>query len=236
MFKHTSRSGAAKRKKAAAVAINVKKLPKVTEFFSSATARSTNATSDSISNVPPDSPQMLPLSLPEQTELHASNIAALLQTVQDTIAYNEPEGQESGRDVSIGDDNQQTSDVEHLFDSNNADIQVQQLSFLHTDTSLHSAVGSDPALWIISPDTRHFFAENQPDRNIGDFTKSPRTYTDRKTGKIKTRLLTKKIFTRQLANGESVERMYLVYSPSSGSLFCWVCHLYSKKVTLFFFT
>ena len=236
MFKHTSLSGAAKRKKAAAVAINVKKLPKVTQFFSSATASATtSATSDSISNVPPDSTQMLPLSLPEQIELHASNTAARpapLQTMQDTIANSDAEGQ-SGRDVSIGDDNQQTSDVEHLLDSDNAYIQVQQLSSLLTDTSIHSAVQSDPALWIISPDTRHFFAENQPDRNIGDFTKSARTYTDHKTGKIKTRQLTKNLFTRQLANGESVERMYLVYSPSSGSLFCWVCRLYSKKVTLF---
>lgn len=95
MIKHTSLSGAAKRKKAAAVAINVKKLSKVTAFFSSATTSSTNATSDSISNVQPDSPQMLPLSLPKQTELHVSNIAAPLQTVQDTKVCSEAEGQES---------------------------------------------------------------------------------------------------------------------------------------------
>lgn len=98
MLKHTRLSGAAKRKNAAAVAAKVKQLPKVTEFFSSAATTSANATSGSISNVPPDSPQMPPLVLPDQTEvteLHASNTASAvrLQPVQDDIAYSEEEGQ-----------------------------------------------------------------------------------------------------------------------------------------------
>ena len=100
-------------------------------------------------------------------------------------------------------------------------------------TSCSTDAGSDPALWVITDNLRQLFAENPPDRNIGDFRKSGRAHIDPKTQKTKTRHLTEALFKRRLVNGESVERMFLVYSPSSGSVFCWVCRLHSKKVTAF---
>ena len=53
-----------------------------------------------------------------------------------------------------------------------------------------------------------------------DFKKSERVYRD------KQRFLSKSLFERKLLNGDIVQRDYLIYSPSQGSVFCAPCKLF----------
>ena len=46
---------------------------------------------------------------------------------------------------------------------------------------------------------------------------------------MKTRYLSNSVFKRQLQNGECVKCEWLLYSPSQGCLYCFVCRLLSKK-------
>ena len=50
---------------------------------------------------------------------------------------------------------------------------------------------------------------------------------------MKTRYLSNNVFKRKLRNGECVKREWLLYSPSQGRLYCFVCHLLSKKESPF---
>lgn len=52
----------------------------------------------------------------------------------------------------------------------------------------------------------------------------------------KTRYFRKEYFSRTLGNGEFVKRDWLIYSPSIGSVYCYVCKIFrhlqiSEKLT-----
>eukprot|EP00733_Pompholyxophrys_punicea_P000831 Pompholyxophrys_punicea_v1_NODE_315_length_2279_cov_2.255845.p1 type:complete len:602 gc:universal NODE_315_length_2279_cov_2.255845:206-2011(+) len=59
-----------------------------------------------------------------------------------------------------------------------------------------------------------------------DFSQSVRSYV--KEGKVKNRVLQRHFFVRRLANNETVAREWLLYPPSTGKVFCFVCRLFSK--------
>ncbi|XP_065645337.1 zinc finger MYM-type protein 1-like [Hydra vulgaris] len=59
--------------------------------------------------------------------------------------------------------------------------------------------------------------------NDGSFKNSERLSCGRK------RFLSKSCFRRELHNGEFVNREWLLYSPSTGSVFCFACTLFSSK-------
>uniref|UniRef100_A0A1A8I0G4 TTF-type domain-containing protein n=1 Tax=Nothobranchius kuhntae TaxID=321403 RepID=A0A1A8I0G4_NOTKU len=83
---------------------------------------------------------------------------------------------------------------------------------------------SDPAKWCeIDDRMREYFALNHPSQNIGDFSASQRKYGDVK------RCLTKEHFFRKKLNGETLSRKWLVYSPSTGTVFCFCCKLFSVR-------
>uniref|UniRef100_A0A8C5E2Z2 TTF-type domain-containing protein n=1 Tax=Gouania willdenowi TaxID=441366 RepID=A0A8C5E2Z2_GOUWI len=83
---------------------------------------------------------------------------------------------------------------------------------------------SDPAKWDqIDDRTREYFALNNPCQNIGDFSASQRKYGDIN------RSLTKEHFFRKKLNGETLSRKWLVYSPSTGTVFCYCCKLFSIR-------
>lgn len=96
---------------------------------------------------------------------------------------------------------------------------------LKPDTPTTSITGNlkpsnDPVLWKINDTTRDYFVKNGFNQNKdGDFEQSKRVYPD------KNRFLNKALFDRKLA-GDLVNRGYLVYSPSQGSLFCGPCKLF----------
>ncbi|KAJ8953426.1 hypothetical protein NQ318_023544, partial [Aromia moschata] len=59
-----------------------------------------------------------------------------------------------------------------------------------------------------------------------DFSETCTSFPD-SSGKIKTRYLTRNIFTRKLTNGECLERKWLLYSPSKKSVYCYCCRLFN---------
>lgn len=83
---------------------------------------------------------------------------------------------------------------------------------------------SDPALWVSTTDLCSHFLKNPPSQNVSaDFEMSKRMY------KKKTRFCQKKYFFKKLANGERVERDWLVYSVSTGTVFCYICKMFNDK-------
>jgi hypothetical protein len=83
---------------------------------------------------------------------------------------------------------------------------------------------SDPAEWEITPDLIHNFAKHIPSQNIEfDFFLKGRSYGD------KVRYMRKEYFIRRLTNGEIVQRDWLIYSPSTGKTYCYVCKLFNDN-------
>jgi len=91
---------------------------------------------------------------------------------------------------------------------------------------------NDPAHWEITSDLISYFSENIPIQNVdADLTVSARHFGQ------KTRYFRKEYFSRALGNGECVNRDWLIYSPSTGSVYCYVCKIFrnlqsSNKLTL----
>ncbi|XP_039312393.1 zinc finger MYM-type protein 5-like [Solenopsis invicta] len=88
-----------------------------------------------------------------------------------------------------------------------------------------NVIVKDPALWVINDATRKYVLQhgiNQDhvhDKNF-DFSRSKRL-----CGK-QYRYLNESLFKTQLVNGQIVKRAYLMYSESSGSVFCVPCQLF----------
>jgi len=82
-------------------------------------------------------------------------------------------------------------------------------------------VSEDPFFWENNEKTRDYLMKNGISQNKNcDFKKSERVYRD------KQRFLSKSLFERKLLNGDIVQRDYLIYSPSQGSVFCAPCKLF----------
>jgi len=100
----------------------------------------------------------------------------------------------------------------------------------------NSLVSNDPGNWnTLTEEKRNMYIKKGSkffQNKDSDFLNSTRNYTE-SNGKIKVRHLTKSIFTRQLKNGENVDRSWLLYSPSKKALFCFVCRLFSSTKTGF---
>ncbi|XP_025414833.1 zinc finger MYM-type protein 1-like [Sipha flava] len=100
----------------------------------------------------------------------------------------------------------------------------------------NSLVSNDPGNWnTLTEEKRNMYIKKGSkffQNKDSDFSNSTRNYTE-SNGKIKVRHLTKSIFTRQLKNGENVDRSWLLYSPSKKALFCFVCRLFSSTKTGF---
>ncbi|KAL4085416.1 hypothetical protein QTP88_027275 [Uroleucon formosanum] len=95
---------------------------------------------------------------------------------------------------------------------------------LHTSSSIPS---KDPALWELNETTRDYVAINGACQNLDDLTflRSKRNYSDQ------SRRLSINLFQRKLLNGEKSMRNYLIYSESTGSVYCGPCRLFSYKST-----
>lgn len=87
----------------------------------------------------------------------------------------------------------------------------------------------DPAKWDINDFTINYFAINgfESHKQI-NFSQSKRIYSDQ------ARYLNPTIFTRKLINGEETQRTWLIYSESTGRIFCGACRLF--KIDTYFAT
>ena len=65
-----------------------------------------------------------------------------------------------------------------------------------------------------------------------DYAKSVRIYQGEKN---KLRAFNKSLFECTLQNGEKIQREWLLYSPSTGCVYCLVCKLFSKEKNKFSF-
>lgn len=92
------------------------------------------------------------------------------------------------------------------------------------------APANDPALWIISPDLVERLVQLGPSHcrnDDGKYEKSLRICSGG-DGKAVMRKLTQASFIFKKPNGESVQREWLIYSPSKGAVYCFPCRLFSK--------
>lgn len=86
----------------------------------------------------------------------------------------------------------------------------------------------DPAKWIISANLRRYYAENIPEQNITDCDFKEYGKVDGTTNQK--RYPSKKYFTRELNNGEKVKREWLIFSKSTGKVYCYLCKLFAKNL------
>lgn len=83
-------------------------------------------------------------------------------------------------------------------------------------------ISSDPFLWQLDNATRDYLSIHGFTQNIDcDFTKSKRDY------KNYSRYFSKSMFERKLHNGEKKLRNWLIYSETTGSVFCGPCLLFN---------
>lgn len=106
-------------------------------------------------------------------------------------------------------------------------LQSAEDDYKDEDDKINQAV--DPGLWIdFSADDVAYWVDSGPNNcqhHYGPFDKSCRIYAE---GKI-TRYCSQKLFYGTKANGEQYRREWLLYSPSTGSVYCFVCKLFASK-------
>ncbi|XP_051155178.1 zinc finger MYM-type protein 1-like [Leptopilina boulardi] len=110
--------------------------------------------------------------------------------------------------------------VNETFESvSDSEKEIEKVSKIENSTGLEPVeLSKDPALWEINDSTREILSRHGFSQNISsDFSNSERLYSDQR------RFLTKNVFQRKLKNNEEVNRSWLIYSESKGSVFCGPC-------------
>lgn len=91
----------------------------------------------------------------------------------------------------------------------------------------------DPALWIVNETTKDYFSFNGFNQNLenNDFSKSKRLSTKRMRGAQRSyyRYFSLKFIKTKLINNEPFNRTFLVYSNSTGNVYCAPCRLFGSK-------
>lgn len=88
---------------------------------------------------------------------------------------------------------------------------------------------ADPGLWSVSEELRDYVAQHgAPQNRQTDYSSSRRQYPPGPD-----RYLTDKLFSRQLKNGEIINRNWMVYSPTKGCIFCVPCLLFGGQTNAF---
>jgi hypothetical protein len=93
--------------------------------------------------------------------------------------------------------------------------------------SSNSNLSTDPADWVnLSNEDISYWIDKGPStcqNSNGSFDKSSRHFLNR------TRFCTKGLFHGKKINGDSYTREWLLYSPNSGSVYCFVCKLFKTS-------
>ncbi|XP_060846758.1 zinc finger MYM-type protein 1-like [Rhopalosiphum padi] len=91
----------------------------------------------------------------------------------------------------------------------------------------------DPTLWIVNETTKDYFSFNGFNQNLenNDFSKSKRLSTKRMRGAQRSyyRYFSLKFIKTKLINNEPFNRTFLVYSNSTGNVYCAPCRLFGSK-------
>lgn len=203
MSKRSYPSGSEKRKKALHQKEVIKKLPKLTSYFTTTTGE-TSVSSNQLINVPHD-------------ESAQSQIAGICKP----SCSNFEKEIESESDYSY--DESATTSVTSLKPTT---VSIEQ-QFSNTE----ELISHDPADYFhekFIEINREILIRKGPvyfQNKDSDFSEASRTYKD--GNKLVTRYFNKALFIRKLKNNESVERKWLLYSPSKCSVFCFSCCLFN---------
>lgn len=108
----------------------------------------------------------------------------------------------------------------------------EHLEVLQNISSVISSISNDPSEWlnIDSKSLLEHFIKCGFDQNISksqDFSKSKREYNDQ------VRYLSRSVFTRTSLNGEKGPREWLIYSMSTGNIFCGPCRIFNNEDSKF---
>ena len=119
-----------------------------------------------------------------------------------------------------------------LLPTATADISQEEISKFVTPKEF-KIQEADPGLWDINdPNTIEYWIHSGPStcqNHDSDLSNSCRVYKKAGAETTKMRYVSNNVFKRELRNGECIKREWLLYSPSQGSLYCFVCRLLSKK-------
>ena len=119
---------------------------------------------------------------------------------------------ETGNDLRVNEE--LTNEIEKTEDEKTEDEKTED----------EFTVDKDPMKWNINDKLRDYFTMNGFGQNINDdFSASRRTYDQQN------RFFSKNMFYKRLKNGKNVFRSWLVYSNSTGNVFCGTCRLFSNS-------
>lgn len=108
--------------------------------------------------------------------------------------------------------------------------QESELRCLESSSKKYS---TDPALWgVTTSSLQEYWIRKGPSscqNKTADFSKSAKEYfhKNKNETRVETRHFTPSLFKRLLHNGDFVDRDWLLFSPSLGAVFCFVCKLFS---------
>ena len=109
----------------------------------------------------------------------------------------------------------------------NSSPEILKINSTGLEEPVNAIISDDPAKWVINNNTRDILLKREIKQNSNkDFSSSKRVYSDR------TRYVTKSLFERTLANGQTQPRSWLVYSESRASIFCAPCKIFEKTSNL----
>lgn len=218
MSKRLYPSGSVKRKKAAHQKKLIEKLPKLESYL---TKGETSISSHQLTNPPLDEscrPQIVVSSKSSYSMLTSINLGKKIESLEsDNAECDRPYSEKattsltSPTTIIVSVEPQQFSAPEHIS-HDLADYFHENL----TETNREMLTCKGPA-----------YFQNKD----YDFSEASRTYKETNGNKSITRYFNKALFIRKLKNNESVERKWLLYSPSKKSVFCFSCCLFNPSDT-----
>lgn len=126
------------------------------------------------------------------------------------------------KEVITCNENDKHTSIAELSTSSNCELIIANLE--------NVSVSHDPGQYcddILTEEVRNIWIRKGPEffqNKHCDFSETSTSFPD-SSGKTKTRYLTKNVFTRKLKNGESLDRKWLLYSPTKKSVYCYCCRL-----------
>ena len=150
------------------------------------------------------------------------------------LVATEEDDTKSGSFTAEGDDFSDSTETENRDETGQSSSNLQENNQPKDENSMsHDTFveksdplmfSTDPAKWKPNDELiDHLVSRKFPERNIqSEFPESRRIYRDR------SRYLSKDLFQYKMQNGEIVQRDWMIYSKSTGCVFCFVCLLFAK--------
>lgn len=212
-------SGSEKRKRKAELEKTKASLPKLSKYFNKTDIVSkANIGSQNENSAASYSGEQLVLQQPLDTGV-PTDYSSISDVSSSLTQVCEPHSCEPNLNCS--------QSMQSINNSNVEELNNDSLSLERSDDPLE--ITDDPANWVtITNELREHIIRRPINQNLnGNYEKSLRTEP------TQVRYLPMSIFERKMSNGEKVTRKWLVYSPSTGNVFCIPCKLFGKEDSAF---